>query len=190
MKSALKGLSTLALPPDVQSMREFYQKFAEPRYIEGYMQKGCAYNRQNLRWWIEQFVEEAIDGLFYAWQSLERLRPSGREFVYIAGPYTAEHIRDQERNIKKAEQAMIAIIKRGHIPFCPHTMSAWLDKSNPEIDKEVWLQIDLAWLELCSVAYFIEGWWQSSGAQQEYKRAQELNLKIIFSERELPEIPW
>ena len=114
--------------------------------------------------------------------------------VYIAGPYRAATPEAVDANIATARDAMATLLKLGHIPFCPHTMTAAFERHYPEIPDEAYLETDLVWLEACDAIVMVGEWRASSGATAELERARELGLRVFLSEHEIPQVdggrPW
>ena len=111
--------------------------------------------------------------------------------IYIAGPYTAyTNIQgvslSVDYNIGVAEAVAAGLYRRGHTPFCPHTMTAHFDDSFPDIPKDVYLETDLEWLELCDAIVLLPGWEHSGGAIVELARAKELGLEIYYNVSDMP----
>jgi len=111
-------------------------------------------------------------------------------FIYISGPYSAPKIEKNQnvrqhiilQNIQKANNIALAIVKKGHIPFVPHTMMRdWGDVH--QISRNKVLKVCHKWVEKCDALFFINS---SDGADSEYNVAKDLNLTIY---RNLDEIP-
>lgn len=94
--------------------------------------------------------------------------------VFISGPYT---IGDKEENTINAILAGEEVIKLGHTPFVPHLCHFW-DKKFPH-DYQYWIDFDLSWLEECDALIRLPG--ESSGADNEVKKALSLNIPVFFS---------
>ena len=63
--------------------------------------------------------------------------------IYIAGPITASSPWKMTLHIRRAEKVLIQLLRGGFAPFCPHTMTAYLDGAAP---REAFLETDLVWL--------------------------------------------
>jgi hypothetical protein len=111
--------------------------------------------------------------------------------VYIAGPYnpvgysTHEAPKRAHKNVMKAIQAGIEIIKKGHLPYIPH-MGHWINlESEEELPPDYWYKADLAWLDDCDALYYMAS---SKGADLELKYATEHGKKIFFNLDEIPSV--
>ncbi len=98
--------------------------------------------------------------------------------VYVAGPYTPLDGRDETRreNIRRASEAAQMLLKAGHTPFCPHTMTAGWES---ECSYDEFLRFGLDWLAACDAILLLPGWEQSQGAQREHEEAIVLGLLIM-----------
>jgi hypothetical protein len=119
-------------------------------------------------------------------------RSVGPMYIYVSGPYSppptlsdaAEKAKAIEDNIKKADEYAREIIKKGHIPFTPHTMmKGWEDVHN--ISREAALDISFKWLEKCDALFFIA---PSKGADDERSHAVQLNLPVYRNLEDIPEV--
>jgi len=175
--------------PDVADALHWFRDLAAPRYRNGHRVFGDARTHHDASWWATQCAEELADAAFYLRQVLRRLAPAeGRLRVYVAGPYANPSLPQQERNIAAAHQAMLAVYRRGHSPFCPHTMTAWCDQSAPDIPRTTYLRTDLDWLRLCHVLLLLPGWEQSEGAVAEMQEAMRLGLPQYHRAEDLPTV--
>ncbi len=108
--------------------------------------------------------------------------------IYIAGPYTADTIGQRNRNIETARYHCALLIKAGHYPFCPHTMSAKFDDDYPEIGYEQYMKMYLHWMRFCDSLYPLDGWQKSSGTKREITLAEKLSLDIYYDPTEVPQV--
>lgn len=98
--------------------------------------------------------------------------------VYIAGAIRAPNLWKREQNIRRAEEAAIAVAELGCTPFCPHSMGRFFDHALPE---EFWLKADLKWLSVSDAIVVVEpGWFESQGTQLEMAYAKEHNIPRFF----------
>lgn len=94
-------------------------------------------------------------------------------YVYISGPYSTG---DQVENVRTAIKAADAVIRAGHIPFCPH-LGHFHHLLCPH-DYETWMRLDLAWVERCDAVIRLPG--KSPGAEREVARAKELGIPVYY----------
>jgi hypothetical protein len=98
-----------------------------------------------------------------------------RPRIYISGPLTSSG--DVFENLGAAVNAARALIAAGFAPFCPH-LSYYLDEAE-EIPHRVWMEIDLAWLEVADAVLRLPG--ESVGADIEVRRAEALGIPVFRS---------
>ena len=103
--------------------------------------------------------------------------------VYIAGKYT---VGNTEENIAVARNAMWELIRLGHVPFCPHTMTAY-GETVDFLSYEDFMRVDLAWLSVCDAILMLPGWGASPGAVREHAKAIELGMLVYYSIYDLPQ---
>jgi nucleoside 2-deoxyribosyltransferase len=107
--------------------------------------------------------------------------------IYVAIPYTGY----TERSFELANQASYEIIKLGHIPFSPISMSHPIveqSKKDYSFDKQllgtwdVWSKIDFAFIDWCDELIVIdfnsEAVQNSTGVQAEIEYAQKLGKPV------------
>lgn len=93
--------------------------------------------------------------------------------VYIAGPYSQG---DPVLNVRTAVTVADQIAEAGGFPFVPHLSHLWHTISPHKY--EFWIAQDMEWLEACDIVYRIAG--ESTGADGEVKRAEELEIPVYF----------
>ena len=103
------------------------------------------------------------------------------KLIYVAGPYRANTEEQKQVNIKVARDAGAELMRRGYVPFIPHSMTADFDIDYPDIDDDVYIQTDLCWLRLCDGILMLPNWEDSLGARIEFEVAVHLG-KAVYSE--------
>lgn len=102
-------------------------------------------------------------------------------FIYIGGPYTTRPNRTTAENVKDADTAGRLVLKKGHIPFIPHTMMAnWEEEG---IEREEVRKVCHRWLERCDGFLYIG---PSPGADEERQQAEQLGLEIFENIDKVP----
>jgi hypothetical protein len=106
--------------------------------------------------------------------------------IYVAGPYTAPTPSALEDNTKRAIDAGIALLHKGHTPFIPH-LTHYVDVRAQErgikISWEEYIQWDAEWLKACDALLYLG---QSKGADLELAQAKAAGKQIFFSVEEIP----
>lgn len=95
--------------------------------------------------------------------------------IFISGPYTTNSVDWTARAIDIGQMVLHA----GHAPFVPHLSHYWetLHHAN---DYELWMQIDLAWVETADLVIRVPG--RSSGADREVKLAESIGIPVFVWE--------
>ena len=106
--------------------------------------------------------------------------------VYIAGPYRASTPQGVSINIVNARYAMFDLIRAGHTPFCPHTMTGEGEIYASDITDDQWLELGLNWLESCECVLLLLGWQNSKGTLAEKAKAEAMGLPIYYRLSEIP----
>jgi hypothetical protein len=109
-----------------------------------------------------------------------------RQRIYIAGPYTAPTARGVKVHLDAAFAAAIALIRKGHVPYCPH-LTHYLDAAalalGVNIEYEEWLGQDREWLAVCDALLYLA---PSPGADRERDWAEALGLVIYARLEDVP----
>lgn len=108
--------------------------------------------------------------------------------VYIAGPYSNPDEAKRDRNIEMAAQHAALLLKAGHYPFCPHTMTARFEDEHPEVDYPFYLRMYCHWMKFCDAVYVLPGWQSSNGTAIELRLAEELRMPIYFDASFVPTV--
>jgi hypothetical protein len=98
--------------------------------------------------------------------------------VFISGPYT---IGDIAQNVKVSMDVANELIDAGYAPFCPH-LTHFLHMNHFQPYKK-WLEIDVAFLEVCDALIRIPG--KSKGADAEVRLAKKFGIPIFKNVSEL-----
>lgn len=98
--------------------------------------------------------------------------------IYVAGPYTADTQEGIDRNVQAAREAGIEILRRGHVPLCPHTMTHNWDHGTG-LEYEQFIQADLRLLARCDAILMLPGWHKSSGALGELELATRIGIPVL-----------
>jgi len=158
---------------------------AVPRWIAGgvkYQHRGEAWSALRM---LEEAAEETADLVFYLRRAELQLLPrEGRLIIYTAGPYRAETPEGVEANVRRAAHAAGQILRKGHTPLCPHTLTNGYDY--PDVPPSVYLATDLDLLRRCHAVLLLPGWKDSFGARQELKEAKALGLLVFEDLADLP----
>lgn len=108
--------------------------------------------------------------------------------IYIAGPYTASSKEKVRRNVNRAIDAGIAILRKGHYPFIPH-LTHYVDtraiKRGITLTWEDYVDWDMQWLKTCDALLFLG---PSRGANLELQEAKKLRKKIFRSVGDVPRV--
>ena len=109
---------------------------------------------------------------------------NGKEIklLFVSGAYAG----DIEKNIAKAEEVSIGLIRAGFHVVTPHKNTAGYEKYEDEnITFETWIAMDLNILKRCDAIYLINGWDKSRGAVIEAGYAYKHNIQM-FHESDYP----
>jgi len=108
--------------------------------------------------------------------------------VYVAGKISDNNIIDCLKNIRNGINESVKVLLHGMYPFSPFidfqfTLNL---KDNEEIKLQDYYDYSMAWLEVSDVVY-VQGdnYRESKGTMAEIKRAEGLNIPIVYSFEEL-----
>lgn len=119
----------------------------------------------------------------------------GQLLIYVAGPYTPHDMsnidvaqRELEENVRIAVDAATDIIRKGHIPFIPHTHTQGFAlrtslEQNDELAEQLYYRWDDVILARCDAIYLVA---HSPGADNEWDLAGELGLLQFRFMEEIP----
>ena len=106
------------------------------------------------------------------------------KYIYISGPYSSDRPEEVFLNVQRAEEAAKAVLLKGHVPFCPHTMTCgW--ETDHRLRYEDFLRMDLAWIARCDWFLYLR---PSPGADQELAKARARGMAVFDSVDEVPEV--
>jgi len=106
--------------------------------------------------------------------------------VYISGPIKADTKEKEKENVGRARSAMYEIMRRGHIPFCPHTMTENANIYAQDIQRDTFIKCDIEWLKLCDAILMLPGWEESEGANIEIEYAVMNGVKVFYNIDDIP----
>lgn len=137
-----------------------------------------------------EVLDELIGGLWYFRQIADHLQrgPAGQERIYLSGPYSDEDKQRRDLNILRARECAGICLRRGHWPFCPHTMTGCFEDFFPDLPWMTYIAADLAWLPFCHSMLMLPEWEESKGACIERDRARALRLTIYEDISEVPDL--
>jgi hypothetical protein len=184
------GVARGVEPPwEVADMEGFLGEACLSRYRAGHEACGDATCHKSPLATVGEAVEEVADALFYLRQATRLLAPRhGRLRIYIAGPYRADTVAQRDRNITQARLAAAELLRRGHAPFCPHTMTAEFDDHFPDLPDTCYLVADLDWLTVAHAVLILPGWTMSEGTLAEKAAAERLGLPLYYRIEDVPSL--
>jgi|SRR6516225_6141863 hypothetical protein len=100
--------------------------------------------------------------------------------IYLACPYSHADLGVREHRFREACRATAALIRAGHVVFCPVVhFHALVDYGLPT-DWQSWERIDREFLRRCDEVVLLkpDGWEQSEGVRAEDRVAQEFGLPV------------
>lgn len=100
-----------------------------------------------------------------------------RTRVYVAGPI---YVGDPSKNVVKAADAGLELVRKGYAPFIPHLMY-WLNQEG--LTWDIWMEVDLPWVEVADAVLRLPG--KSRGADWEEKTAKEKGILVFYSLEDL-----
>lgn len=106
--------------------------------------------------------------------------------VYVAGPFRGANAWEIEENIRRAERLALEVWKMGFAVICPHANTRFFQGAAPD---KVWLDGDIELLRRSDIILMTEDWDRSSGARAERAYAYEHRIPVVYSTRQLAELP-
>ena len=100
------------------------------------------------------------------------------KYIYVAGSYNADNVISVLDNIKRGTLVCVQLLKKGYIPFCP-----WLDFNfhwYADLSGDDYRKYSMAWLEKCDSVLVLPDSENSTGTQNEIKRAKKLNIPVFY----------
>lgn len=101
--------------------------------------------------------------------------------VFVSGPYAAPTPLEVERNIERARERARDAWRAGHLPVCPHLLTAGLDDSietNPAGRSRLLAGL-LCLLAKCHEVWLVEGWEESEGSLTEIEVARIAGIPVF-----------
>lgn len=110
--------------------------------------------------------------------------------VYCAGPFrsSSKHVPGQQdawgiqTNVMNAMALALEVWRIGGAALCPHANTMFFQNAAPD---NVWLEGDLALLAKCDAMIVTPRWTASAGTRAEIAFANEHNIPIFFTVRDL-----
>jgi len=102
--------------------------------------------------------------------------------VYIASPYSNEDSTIVSQNVTTAMNKAEELFNMGFCPFIP-LLSHYYETFHFCRSWEDWINYDLTWLSKCDYVLRLPG--KSKGADIEVKKAQELNIPVLYNIEDL-----
>ena len=100
------------------------------------------------------------------------------EFIYIAGPYRAEHPYQVAANVRRARDVADEVALMGFFPIVPHTMTAHMDGIQ---DDKFWLDGTLELMDRAAdIVVMLPGSAYSQGAREERTAALAKELPVYY----------
>lgn len=94
---------------------------------------------------------------------------------FVIGKYSDGHPRDILKNVNKAIDIGIELMKKGHSVYIPHFTHYMHLRPNCPFEYEEYLKNDLEWLKVSDAVFFLS---HSNGADGELEVVKKLGLKI------------
>lgn len=102
---------------------------------------------------------------------------------FISGPYTASHPREVLKNVNRAIDVGVELMKMGHAVYIPHLTHYIHLRPNCPFEYKEYLYNDKEFLKVCDALFFIR---ESKGAIEELDLAKRLGKRIYCDLRTVP----
>lgn len=96
---------------------------------------------------------------------------------YVAGPYRAMGVWQQELNIRRAENVAQDLRRVGQFVICPHTNCRFSDCN---VSDAQYIAETLELMRRCDVVLVLPGWEDSEGTQGEIAEAERRKMPVFF----------
>ena len=104
--------------------------------------------------------------------------------VYVAGAYSADNVIGVLGNMRRGMALSLKVLQAGFAPFVP-----WFDYHFSLLDEvsiDDYYAYSMAWLEASDAILIVpEGWRQSQGVLQEFRRARNKGIPAFFNLEDL-----
>ena len=102
-----------------------------------------------------------------------------KRLLFVSGAYTG----DVEKNIAKAEEVSIGLIRAGFHVITPHKNIAGYEKyEDGTLNKRTWMDMCFNILKRCDAIYVMDNWKDSEGAKEEIAYAHRHGIPVIYEE--------
>ena len=108
--------------------------------------------------------------------------------IYVAGPYSNDDRVIRDKNIGQARDAMAILLRAGHIPYCPHTHTARMEDTHPDIDYNTYLLHGLHILGMCDMLFLVGDYENSDGTTTERECAEEWEIPECDNYDQIPPV--
>ena len=101
------------------------------------------------------------------------------KLLFVSGAYAG----DVEKNIAKAEEVSIGLIRAGFHVVTPHKNTAGYEKyEDGVLNRKTWMDMCFNILMRCDAVYVMNNWKKSEGAKDEIAYAHKLGIPVIYEE--------
>lgn len=105
--------------------------------------------------------------------------------IYVIGPFRGKTAWDVEKNIRRAEEAAVEIVRLGAYPVCPHTNTRGYFSGLASDD--FFLEATKELLRRCDGALVLPTWTSSSGSVGEIAECYSRGIPMFDDLEELAE---